>query len=198
MSEGFLVFVILNLILVGIVAHLYFYTRHKAAIVRRFAASHNYLFQSADGGTLELQLQEAFKLDGPAVRAFGQLSDIVTLPQGRLFRTVELLDLNRHAKSYNTHWSRVAVLFSRKVTCSGIYLIEPDLTVSQIFPADRDSELSEVAALFKQADLAAPPHPLSLTFMRGQGLAYLEPPVVGSVTNDDLGYLCEVVKRFST
>jgi hypothetical protein len=120
------------------------------------------------------------------------------LPQGKLFRAVELLDLNPHASVESSHHARALVLFPGAPEWSGIFHVTSDLAVHQRYPGERGPAAVGILRLFEQVGAAAPPHTLSLSFMHGQGLAYLEPAITGSVTEAHLTYLADLAARFST
>jgi hypothetical protein len=120
------------------------------------------------------------------------------LPQGKLFRAVELIDLNPHASVEASHHARAAVLFPGAPEWSGIFHVTSDLAVHQRYPRERGPAAVGIPRLFERVGAAAPPHTLSLTFMHGQGLAYLEPAITGSVTEAHLKYLADIAARFSS
>lgn len=178
--------------------HLALYSRRKTRLFKRFAQSRGYRYRDRDDGSLEAQLGRVFEIeDFGCTRVFGQVRDVVSLPSGTLFRAVELLDLNPHAQTENPHHARAAVLFSCAAEWSGIFVVTSDLAVRQQHPRGGGPAADAVATLFEQAGGGAPPHPLSLTFMRGHGLAYLEPTVTGSVTEAHLAYLADLAARLS-
>lgn len=193
------VFVLLGVAFAAVGVHLFVYSRRRAAVLRRFAQSRGLPFEERDDGSLERHLDRAFGIEDPGcARAFGQMSDIVSLPQGKLFRAVELIDLNPHASVQSPHQARAAVLFPGAPEWSGIFHVTSDLAVRQRYPRERGPAHVGMPRLFEQAGAAAPPHPLCLTFMRGQGLAYLEPAITGSVTEAHLTYLADLAARFSS
>lgn len=193
-----IVFVLLGLAFAAVGVHLFLYSRRRAGVVRDFARSRGYPWRAGDDGSLEQGLQQAFRIEKPGcVRAFDQPRDIVSIPGGTLFRAVELLDLNPHNSVYDSHHARVAVFLPHAPPWAGIFLVMPNLEVRQRFPTEGASNAERVAALLEEARAPRPPHPLSLTFMRGRGLAYLRPTVVGSVDAADLAYLTDLADRLS-
>jgi hypothetical protein len=162
-----LVFVLLGIAFAAVGVHLVLFARRRAAVLRRFAQSRGLRFEARDDGSLEQQLGRAFGIEDPGcARAFGQIRDIVCLPQGKVFRAVELSDLNRHASVESPHHARAAVLFPGNPSWSGIFHVSGDLAVHQRHPQERGAADVGIRRLFEQAGVAAPPHPLSLTFMR--------------------------------
>ncbi len=194
-----LVFILFGVAFAAVGLHLVFYSRRQAGIIRKFAESRGYPHTDRDDGSLEDQLDRAFEIEDPGcVRTFGQVRDIVSLPSCKLFRAVELIDLNPHASADSSHHARVAVVFPCTSERSGIFCIGSDLDVRQRYPRDCDDAPARLSDLFPQAGIASPPHPLSLTLMRGNGLAYLEPAVTGSVAETHLAYLADLAARFAS
>ncbi len=197
-DANLLVFILLGAAFAAVGLHLVVYSRRRAGVVRRFAESRGYSHADRDDGSLEHQLERAFEIENAGcARAFSQVRDIVCLPSGKLFRAVELIDLNPHASVDSPHHARVAVVFPCAPECSGVFYVASDLVVHQQYPQKRDPATARLSDLFPEAGLASPPYPLSLTFMRGHGLAYLEPPVTGSVTEGHLTYLADLAERFA-
>lgn len=193
-----IVFVFLGVAFAAVGLYLVLYARRRAGTVRDFARSRGYPWRARDDGSLEEELQEAFRIDEPGcVRTFDRPRDVVSIPGGTLFRAVELLDLNPHASVYDSHQARVAVLLPEGPDFEGIFMVTSDLEVRQRYPREETSGGAGVVALLKDAGVRAPPHPLSLTFMRGRGLAYLQPAVVGSVDAQGLAYLADLAERLS-
>lgn len=196
MNGDLLVFVVLGVAFAAVGLHLFFYSRRKAAVVRGFAQSRGCALMEKDDGSLEAELGRAFRIDDAGcVREFGQIRDVVSLPTATMFRAVELIDLNPHARAENTHHARAAVLFQGAPKWSGIFHVTPGLVAHQRYPLEARSAAEDVSGLFAESGMPAPPHALSITFMRGHGLAYLEPLVTGSVTEEDLTYLAEFAAR---
>lgn len=193
-----LVFVLLGVAFAGVGLHLVVYSRRRAAVFRRFADARGYRHSDRDDGSLERQLDRTFAIEeAGCARAFSQVRDIVHLPNGTLFRAVELLDLNPRASVESPHHARAAVIFPGAPEWSGVFLVAPNLAVHQRYPRERDPVTAQIPELLRQLGIAAPTHPLSLTFMRGQGLAYLEPAVTGSVVEAHLDYLVDLAERFA-
>ena len=198
MDANSLVFILLGVAFAAVGLHLVFYSRRQAGVIRKFAESRGYPHTDRDDGSLEDQLERAFEIeDAGCVRAFSQVRDIVCLPSGKLFRAVELIDLNPHASPDSPHHARVAVIFPCASERSGIFHIGSDLGVHQRYPREDDPVSARFPDLSPQVGIAPPPHPLSLTLMRGNGLAYLEPAVTGSMAETHLTYLADLAERLS-
>jgi hypothetical protein len=183
--------------LVGV--HLVLYSRRQSRLVRRFAESRSYRYSERDDGRLERELSGGFELRESACRrAFSRIRDVVFLDCGELFRAVELLDLSPHGTTENSHRARTAVRFPAGSAPAGIFHVAPDLEVHQRYPRNDRSCAGDVAGLLRRAGIGCPPHPLSLTLVRGQGVAYLEPLVTGSLKEDHLSYLADLASRLSS
>lgn len=192
------VFVLLGVGFAAVGVHLVLYSRRRSGVVRRFAQSRGYGYEERDEGSLERQLDRAFGIEEPGVtRTFGQVRDIVSLPAGKLFRAVELLDLNPHGSRESSHQSRTAILFEGVPEWSGVFHVTPELGVQQRYPLGNDDETDRLRQLLEGVGVSSPPHALSLTFQRGHGIAYLEPAVTGSVTEAHLTYLVDLAGRLS-
>lgn len=193
-----LVFVLLGMAFAAVGVHLFFYSRRRASLVRDFARSRGYSWQARDDGSLEADLQRSFRLEqSGCVRAFDRPRDIVSVPGGTLFPAIELLDLNPYASVYDSHHARVAIALPDAPPWEGIFLVMPDMEIRQRFPLDGPRNEARTLALLEQEQVPPPPRPLSITFMRGRGLAYLRPTVVGSVDRSDLAYLADLADRLS-
>ncbi|MGH7314448.1 MAG: hypothetical protein ACREJV_14835, partial [Candidatus Rokuibacteriota bacterium] len=111
MNSDLAIFVILGIAFVAVGLHLILYSKRRAAAIRRFAESQGCTYKARDDGTLENQLGNAFGIgESGYIRTFGQVRDIVSLPNGTIFRAVELMDLNPHAAAVNSHHARAAVI----------------------------------------------------------------------------------------
>jgi Trk-type K+ transport system membrane component len=199
MNSNLVVFVILGIAFAAVGVHLVLYSKHRTEIIRRFAEARGFVFTARADSTLVSQLEKAFDIEeAGCVRTFDQVRDVVSLPSGTIFRAVELLDLNPHASAVNPHHPRAAVMFSTQPEWFGIFHVTSDLAVLQRYPLEERSAAEDVRRYIQEAGMSPPPHPLSLTLMRGYGLAYLEPPVVGSVTDEHLKYLAELSARLSS
>lgn len=189
-TEGnIVVFIVLGVALVAVAVHLFLWSRRQSGSLKRFAESKGLVHRSADVEDLESRINDCVALEEPGLtRTFGQLGDIVSLGNGRMFRAVELRDLRPWGKTEYTHQARVAVMFPVDCGFSGIFSVSPKLVVRQLYPESPASE-EEVRSLLEHARVGAPPCMLSLTLMRGQAVAYLEPGVVGSVDRKGLEYL---------
>lgn len=189
MSEGLLVFVVLTAVFAAVSIHLFLWSRRVTGRIRRFASARGLKYEARDSGAFEARLNAAVALDESGLtRRFGQVGDLVRVPGGVLFRAVEFRDLNPHASSAYGQRPRTAVLFDAPAAPAGIFSVTPLFEVWQEYPLNQSSA-SALQAYVQQSRLPRPPAPLSLTFMRGQALAYLEPFVSGSLTDEHLEYL---------
>lgn len=191
------VFVILGVAFAAVGVHLVLWSRRQSSRIENFARSHGLGYEARDSaGHLEREVNSCVALEEPGLaRAFDRFRDLVSLNGGKLFRAVELLDLNPWGDTENTHQARTAVFFDAPHYPAGIFSVTPTLAVEQRYPRNQ-SAANQVRALLERASVRPPPCPLSLTLMRGHGLAYLEPTMVGSLTEEHLRYLVEFVSRF--
>lgn len=198
MNSDLIVFIILGIAFVAVALHLVLYSRRRSATLRRFADLHGYPYEVQDNGTLERQLGNAFGIqESQCARAFGQVGDIVSFPDGIIFNAVELLDLNPHGSAANSHHPRTAVLFSVSSKWFGIFHVTPGGLVHARYPQGAAEEGKAVQEFVQRVKMAKPPCPMSLTLMHGLALAYLEPAVVGSVKSGHLDYLADVAACFA-
>lgn len=193
MEGNMLVFVVLGVAFAATGVHLFLWSRRQSGSLKRFAESKGLVYRSRDVEELERRVNECVALEEEGLtRTFGQFSDIVTIGNGKMFRAVELRDLNPWGKTEYANQARVAVMFPVACGFSGIFSISPALVVRQLYP-ETPSSTEEVRSMVERTRAGAPPCMLSLTLMRGYGLAYLEPAVVGSVRRTDLEYLERLV-----
>ena len=193
-----LVFAMLGAAFAGIGIHLFAWSRRRSGLLRQFAESRGLVYHAADGEGLERRVNDCVALEEPGmVRSFGQFSDVVAVGAGRLFRAVELLDLVPWGRAEYTNHARTAVTFPYPRDLEGIFLISPQLSVHQRYPAS-PSRTDEVKDLLARARIAAPPCTLSLTLGRGNAVAYLEPAMAGAVSSRHLQYLAELCERLAS
>lgn len=192
-----LVFVILGAGFVAVLAWLVFWSRSQSRIVRRFAESKGFVYHERDIDGLEARVNDCVVLEEPnLVRSFSRLGDVVTLIHGAMFRAVELLDLNPYGRAEYVNRSRVAVWFPCRQKIEGIFTVSPALEIYQRYP-EEPARIDALRAFLEAARVEAPPCMLSLTLMRGQGVAYLEPAVTGMVSERHLSYLSELAGTLS-
>jgi hypothetical protein len=184
-----LVFVILGVAFLAVGMHLLFWSRGQSRLIRGFAESKGLVYRAAGVDGLEERVNACVAFDEPALtRTFGQFGDVVSLGHGTLFRAVELLDLTPWGRAEYVQKSRVAVVFPFRSDISGFFMVSPDLAVYQRYP-ESPSWVDRVQSVLEEGRVARPPCPLSLTIMRGQVVAYLEPAVTGAVSRKHLDYL---------
>jgi len=194
-----LVLLILSAALGGVGVQLYFWSQRQSDAIKEFAASRGLIYHAVDPGQLEYRVNQCVALDEPDMtRTFSQLGDVVPLPNGTLFRAVELLDLTPWGRAEYVNQSRAAVFlpFPSTAEYAGIYMVSRALSVHQRYPAS-PSRVDAVKALLESVRMSQPPCALSLTLMRGCVVAYLEPLVSGSVSRKQLDYLADLAERLS-
>lgn len=198
MHSDFRVFVYLGIAFAAVGVHLFFYSKRQHRCIRRFASAEGYAYRTRDDGSLARRLDEAFGIaEGGCARAFERIRDVVALSGGEIFRCVELLDLTSYASVQNPRHARVAVRISAPSELHGIFHITSEFGVHQRYPTGSQSAAPHVQRYLVSANIAHPPHPISLSFANGQVLAYLEPAVAGSVTESDLCYLADMAAQLS-
>ena len=159
--------------------------------LKRFAKRMVFFYRFKDEGTLEQALNRAFALAAPLGRDFSRIRDIVEDDSIRLFRVTEALDLSHYGMPQNTHFGRIAVYFETEKNWEFFFLTKNAQEIKHILPTDSnkmesDPIFDKIEQIIKENP---PPHMLSVTVMRGNFLAYLEPMMTGSEKESDLNYL---------
>lgn len=176
--------------------YLIWYARRRKKMLEAFATTHQFRIRPEHKGELQKTLDSCFSLkDKRLVRSFGQLSSLVDGDSVWLFRTVELLDLNPHAQSSSTHFSRIVALFDIPTDHDAFFVLDKSLQASSRLPGSKspDPQVREIAKRIAKACQAR--HPLSVTLTRGQGLIYFEPLVTGGETIRDVNALYCIAKH---
>ncbi|MHC4415353.1 MAG: hypothetical protein ACYS0G_08725 [Planctomycetota bacterium] len=199
LAQDLLVFAILVPLFAFIAIWLLVYARKRSALIRRYATARGLIWRQADDGTLERQLDDAFRLEDRALaRAFSRVRDIVADDGLLLFRVTELLDLNPHGSSQNSHFGRIAVLFDAP---AGPFLFFNAVNRTQnlnLYPASGDLEANRFFEALGPLLATNPPrHTLSITVMRGKALMYLQ-RLTGTENETDLEYLCALARDART
>jgi hypothetical protein len=187
------VFWILGIAFAALGIYLYIYSQKRRRLVREFASSKGLSYSREDQGNLERDLEEAFSFDRPGItRNFGRIRDVVLYEGITMFRTTELLDLNPHGSSQNTHFGRIAVYFDAPVGSEMFFLVSPELEYSNRHPTEPIPNTAPFFIKIKDTLETSPPsHYLSVTSMRGEAILYLQ-PAFGSEKREDLEYLLEL------
>lgn len=190
------VFLILAPIFVLIGLWLIIYSKRRGRLVKTFGAAKGFSYRAKDDGTLEQALNSAFALPAPLGREFSGIRDIVESDGTSLFRVTEALDLSKYGMPQNTHHGRIGVFFEVENDDELFVLAKNAQEMRSILP--KDSHQPGTGPVFGKLkgilEGNPPPHMLSVTIMRGQFLAYLEPMVMGSERKDDLSYLFELAR----
>lgn len=195
-GSGALVFWILVpfFLLVGL--YLIWYSRRRKKMLEAFASMHQFRIRSDNKEKLQKTLDSFFLLENQGlVRSFDQLSSIVDAGQICLFRAVELLDLNPHAQSQSTHFSRIVALFDIAASHDEFFILDRSMQPRQRLPGPKstDPKVTEISKQIAKSCNAR--HPLSVTLKRGHGLIYFEPLVTGGETIGDLNSLYCIAKE---
>jgi len=172
------------------------YSRRRSNLVKGFGAKKRLLYRHKDDGTLEQALNRAFALTAPLGRDFSRIRDIVEDDGICLFRVTEALDLSHYGMPQNTHFGRIAVFFETKKDLESFFLVKNAQEIKLIIPKDSHRIAADPTFVkLKQIINDNPPsHTISVTLMRGQFLAYLEPMVTGSEKERDLNDLFDLAK----
>jgi hypothetical protein len=190
------VFLILTPIFVLIGLWLLIYSRRRSRIIKAFGETKGFFYRYKDEGTLEQALNRAFALAAPLGRDFSRIRDIVEDDSIRLFRVTEALDLSHYGMPQNTHFGRIAVFFETEKNWELFFLAKNAQEIRHILP--KDSHKMESDPIFAKLEQIikenSPPHMLSVTVMRGNFIAYLEPMMTGSEKESDLNYLFELAR----
>jgi hypothetical protein len=191
-----LVFWILGPLFAALGLYLLWYSRRRRRMLEAFAGKHRLRIQPGYREKLQETLDGAFSLEGEGlVRSLSQLSSIVDGGSVRIFRTIELLDLNPYAQSYTTHYNRIAALFEIPAGHDEFFLLDKSMQASRMLPG-AGTPAPEVVDLARRAAVSCSArHPLSVTLARGHGLIYFEPLVVGGESLGDVDSLYCIAKQ---
>jgi hypothetical protein len=194
-GSGAVVFWILVPLFVAVGLYLLWYSRRRKKMIQMFAKIHQFRIRPEVEKELQKTLDTFFSLkDDRLVRSFGQLSSLVEGESIWLFRAVELLDLNPHAQSYTTHFSRIVALFETSTEHEEFFMLDKSKQAKQRLPRLKspNTKIAEIVKLTAASCKAR--HPLSVTITRGHGLIYFEPLVTGGETIGDVNSLYCVAK----
>lgn len=192
-----LVWWILALLFLGVGLHLFLYSRRRKKLLERFANAHQFFIKTDLKEELQQILDDSFSLQQEnLLRTFDQLSSIIYDESIWIFRAVELIDLNPHAHSYSTHFSRIIALFKVSQVHKEFFLLDKDMDITQRLPGATDPA-SNIRELFRECSMQCDtlPHSLSVTFSNGYGLIYYEPLVVGGESLSDINTLYCIAKK---
>jgi hypothetical protein len=195
--SGTLVFWILVPLFMAVGLYLIWYSRRRKKMLETFAKTHQLPMRPEYKRELQRTLDSCFSLSEKGlVRSHGQLSSIVDGGSIWLFRAVELLDLNPHAQSYSTHFSRIVALFDIPTTVQDEYfLLDNSMRVHRRLPGAKPPNPKAIAISKRIAQGCNARHSLSVTFARGHGLIYFEPLVTGGETMNDVTSLYCIAKN---
>ncbi|MBW1848896.1 MAG: hypothetical protein JRI53_09805 [Deltaproteobacteria bacterium] len=195
-TSNALVLWILVLLFTAVGLYLIWYTRRRKKMLQTFSKTHHLPIRPEREETLQKTLDSCFSLKSTnMVRSFAQLSSIIDGGSIWIFRAVELLDLNPHARSYSTHFPRIAALFNASTNHDEFFVLDKSMRAAQKLPGSKTLN-SDLTNIIKQiAASCNARHPLSVTLARGQGLIYFEPLVTGGETLRDIGHLYCIAKR---
>jgi len=194
-GSGALVAWILAPLFVAVGIYLIWYSRRRKKMLATFAKTHQLMLRPEYKEEIQKTLDSCFSIkNGSVVRNFGQLSSLVFGESIWFFRTVELLDLNPHAQSYSTHFSRIAVLFNILTDHDEFFILDKSGHASQRLPGSKLPD-PHIAGLVKRSAVSCKArHPISVTLIGGHGLIYFEPLVTGGETISDINSLYCIAK----
>jgi hypothetical protein len=191
-----LVFWILIPIFAAVGFYLFWYSRRRKKMLEAFAKTHRLHIRPEHKEELQKTLDSRFSLkDENRVRSFGQLSSLIDGGSMWFFRAVELLDLNPHARSYSTHFPRIAALFKVSQDYEEFFVLGRSLQAIQKLPGSSPPNPDVVEITKRIAAECHARHPLSVTLARGHGLIYFEPLVTGGEKMRDLHALYCIAKK---
>ena len=191
-----LVFWILAALFLAVGLYLIWYSRRRKKMLETFAHMHQLRIRPEDEREIQKRLDSCFSLkDKGMVRSFGQLSSLVGGEYVWIFRAVELLDLNPHAKAYSTNFARIAALFEISAAHEEFFLLDKALRVNKRLPGTISPDPEVVELTKRTATSCGARHPLSVTLTGGHGLIYFEPLVTGGETLDDVNALYCMAKE---
>ena len=176
---------------------LFYYSSRRSRMLQEFSAKLGLVYQSADDGRLERQLNCALQLEAPLGRDFSRIKDLADADGIQLFRVTEALDLSPYGLPQNSHFGRIAVSFSVASQAQLFFLARGSKEFRPIVPntVAQTADIPEFQCLQQLISSFPPPHTLSLTLMRGRLLAYLERLVTGSEKEPELSYLLEFAQH---
>ena len=189
-GSGAVVFWILVPVFAAVGLYLFWYSRRRKKMLEAFAKMHQLRIRPEYEKELQETLDICFSLkDEGLVRNFDQLSSLVDGGSIWLFRAVELLDLNPHAKSLSTHFPRIVALFKISTEHDEFFLLEKSMQVIQRLSRSKSPNTRVIEIVKRAAASCKIRHTMSVTVARGHGLIYFEPLVTGGETISDVNSL---------
>jgi hypothetical protein len=190
-----LVFWILVPLFLAAGLYLIWFAQRRKKMLATFASSHQLSFKQDYEENLQKRLDKCFALNKKnLVRSFDQLSSIIDGGPVLLFRAIELLDLNPHAQSDSTHFTRIIALFDITVEHDEFFILGKSMQIMKILPGS-DTPNPVITKMLKQIVKSCNArHSLSITIRRGQGLIYFQPLVTGGETINDINSLFCIAK----
>lgn len=193
MSSNLILALVLGGAFLAVGIHLFLWSRRTRARFQKFAREKRLVYTPSDREGFEEKLNSTFGLaaDDGGVRGFSRVRDLIPFEGGSLFRMIEVMDLTRFSTAENTHSARAAVMADapQAGNLRGIFQLIPGSGMRQRFPLEGTDQSTAALALLQSIDADRPPCTLTMTFADGKALAYLEPLVVGSVTQEHLDFL---------
>ena len=189
-GSGVLVFWILFPLFGAVGLYLIWYSQRRKKMLESFAKTNQFIFRPERENALQKTLDSCFSLKQEGiVRSFGQISSLVEKESINFFRTIELLDLNSHARSPNTHFTRIAALFKIPDAYEEFFVLDKSMQASRRILATRPINPNVIEKSKQIAAHCKTRHALSVTLGSGYGLIYFEPLVTGGETMSDVNCL---------
>jgi hypothetical protein len=197
-GSGTLVFWILVPLFVAVGLYLIWYSRRRKKMLEAFAQTHQFMIKPEYREEMQKILDECFSIKGMGlVRSFDSLSSLIYGESIWVFSAVELLDLNPHAQSSATHFSRIVALFNISTDYDEFFILDSSMRLSQRIPGSKAPD-SNITDLVKRIAVSCKArHSLSVTLTHGRGLIYFEPLVTGGETNSDINALHCIARGLS-
>jgi hypothetical protein len=189
-GSGALVWWILVPVFAALGLYLIWYSKRRKKMLEGFAKTHQLRIRSDHEQELQRTLDNCFSLKSEnLVRSFSQLSSLIDGGSIWIFRAVELLDLNPHAKAQSTHFAKIAALFDASTDYDEFFVLDRSFQAKPRTSGSKnpDPHVTEISKRIAASCEAR--HPLSVTLSRGHGLIYFEPLVTGGEKMSDVDSL---------
>lgn len=183
-------------VFLSVCAYLIWFARRRRKMLETFATAHRFDVRPDLEDDVQNVLDDCFSLhENGLVRSFGQISSVVDGGAIRLFRSVELLDLNPAGTSQSTHLPRIAALVDVADQDSASFVLDRSGRASPLIPGSEpvDSGIPNIVSRIAVASSAR--HGLTVTMAKGKMLVYLNPLVTGGETAADVESLYSIAKR---
>ncbi len=185
------VFWILIPLLMAVGIHLLVYGRKRRAMLKEFSEQMGLRYIPVDSGEMESYLNQKLEIpEKGLIRKIMRIKDIVSDETVRIFRCIELLDLNPYRTTSCPHQNHIVLALKVPFDINLFFIREKSGEYVSCYPKGKNL-LEDVyfPSIKKVIESHVPLHRLSVTFSQGQALIYLLPLVVGAEKPQDLIYL---------